>query len=425
MSVKSIILTVLALAIALGAQESYIEERILAVVDDRIVTSSQAEVALLMDLGGKLPEDTTFVKELLRAKVEELVNEELILLAAEAESIEVDDAQADEMFKSRWALLVEGFGGENGLEEAMKQEGYTIEGFKRKTREMIEDFLRKQKYVEKHFGRMPVTEAEVDSFFEMYKDSLPPAPTEVYLIGIAVHLEPDSATIDDVLKKLEDAKQRIAAGEEFAAIAAELSDDEITAPRGGILGSYERGDLAQNLDSLAFSLNYGEVGGPVRSPMGYHLLKVVDKAGGKVTLAHILITAPLSPERYAKLTALADTISQQISVKPDSFHEIAAYYDSATSVVEFVDYGWVPLPALEPEFKAKIERATLGEIIGPEETDEAIEMYSVIEKREGRARSLEEDRELIRESARQLKMQEAMQKHIDRLREKFYIEIRI
>ncbi|HDR91146.1 MAG TPA: hypothetical protein ENN75_02735, partial [candidate division Zixibacteria bacterium] len=290
MKIRLIILSLILAFSSLVASQDF-EERILAVVDDRVITSSEVQVALMTEIG-QLPTDSAQLMDLFRAKVEDLIDEELILIAAEQESLPVDDSRVEEMFRSRWGLLVEGYGGEIALEKALENEGYSVEEFRRKTREQIENFYLKQMFIQKHFGRIPVTETEVDSFYQMYRDSLPKAQVEINLETILIFIEPDSSSIERALDVLRQARNKIEGGDDFAKVAAEFSEDELTAGSGGQLGTYTRGDLTPALDSLAFALKYGEVGGPVRSPMGYHLVKVTDKSGGRVSLAHILAKAP-------------------------------------------------------------------------------------------------------------------------------------
>lgn len=405
------------------AQAEGFEERILAVVDNRIITSGEAEVALMMETG-ELPEDSALYYDLLSAKVEDLVDEELILIAAEEESLEIDESRIDEMFNSRWGILTEGYGGEAALENALEAEGYTVDEFRSKTRRQIESFYLKQMYIEKHFGRVQVTESEVDSFFEVFRDSLPAAPTEIELLSIIVNLKPDTASLNRALNILNNAKDRIDAGEDFATVAAEISEDQLTAPVGGQLGTYNRGDLTQALDSIAFSLTYDEIGGPVQSPMGFHLIKVIDKAGGKVTLAHILAKAPLSDDRSMRLIALADSIYTDATAESGDFAGLVEKFNFE-NIIEFEDYGWVPLAAIQGESGKDLAGANEGAILGPYEIGDYIQIIKVAGKREGRQRSLDEDRELIREATRQMKTREAIETRLNKLRDKYYIEIRI
>lgn len=80
------------------------------------------------------------------------------------------------------------------------------------------------------------------------------------------------ATYDKAVKTL----QRIRGGEDFAAVATEVSQDPGSAPKGGDLGFFDRRRMVQPFDSVAFLLKVGEVSDLVRTPYGWHIIKVTD-----------------------------------------------------------------------------------------------------------------------------------------------------
>ncbi len=96
-----------------------------------------------------------------------------------------------------------------------------------------------------------------------------------------VDLTPDQAAIDaadaKALKEAEAAKARIEAGEDFAAVAKEVSDDKETAENGGELGWVFRGKMGDAFDEVAFSLEPGQLGGPVKLDNGYAIIQVEEK----------------------------------------------------------------------------------------------------------------------------------------------------
>ncbi len=75
--------------------------------------------------------------------------------------------------------------------------------------------------------------------------------------------------------------QRIQAGEDFAALASQLSADPVSAQQGGDLGFFKRGEMVKPFEEMAFELKPGVVSDPVRTDFGYHLIKVeeVQQAG--------------------------------------------------------------------------------------------------------------------------------------------------
>jgi peptidyl-prolyl cis-trans isomerase D len=110
----------------------------------------------------------------------------------------------------------------------------------------------------------------------------------------------DQRTASEARSQLEDARRRLDNGADFAALAAELSDDPGSKTRGGDLGLFGRGDMVAPFDQAAFSAEIGEVVGPVETDFGLHLIEVLEKRpGGSVefSLAEEGIRTRLLAER--------------------------------------------------------------------------------------------------------------------------------
>jgi peptidyl-prolyl cis-trans isomerase D len=84
--------------------------------------------------------------------------------------------------------------------------------------------------------------------------------------------EPESAW-EEAKRKAAAAAARARAGEDFAKLAKELSDDPSSAARGGDLGFFGRDQMDPGFEAAAFALKEGEVSGPVKSISGYHVIK--------------------------------------------------------------------------------------------------------------------------------------------------------
>ncbi len=76
--------------------------------------------------------------------------------------------------------------------------------------------------------------------------------------------------------KAEEALKRIQAGEDFAAVAAEMSEDPVSAEEGGSLGLIQRGQLEGAFEEALFSMKEGEVRGPVKTDFGFHIIRLDD-----------------------------------------------------------------------------------------------------------------------------------------------------
>jgi peptidyl-prolyl cis-trans isomerase D len=107
----------------------------------------------------------------------------------------------------------------------------------------------------------------------------------------------DEETRKTAREAVEAAAARIAAGEDFATVAKEVSEDT-SAASGGDLGKFERGRMVPSFEEAAFALSAGQVSNVVESPFGYHLIQVYEKAEGRVK--------PLEEVRDEIVTKLAE-----------------------------------------------------------------------------------------------------------------------
>jgi peptidyl-prolyl cis-trans isomerase C len=114
---------------------------------------------------------------------------------------------------------------------------------------------------------------------------------------------PDQATQaqrDSVRKLAESVRKRAVAGEDFATLAREYSQDKGTAAKGGELGSFGRGDLAPPLEKAALALEPGQISDVVESPYGLHIIRLESKTVPKFEEMRDSFRIRVQNERYAK-----------------------------------------------------------------------------------------------------------------------------
>ena len=87
----------------------------------------------------------------------------------------------------------------------------------------------------------------------------------------------DKEALDKVLKAKNDLQTK-----DFSVLAAEVSDDKLTAKNGGDLGLFNVGVMEKSFEDVASTLKLGEVSNPVRSAFGYHLIKVTELVAGGI-----------------------------------------------------------------------------------------------------------------------------------------------
>lgn len=132
-------------------------------------------------------------------------------------------------------------------------------------------------YVELAFAdiakQVVVTDDKLKAFYEEQKDQFTtPERRKISHILFAVN---DKVTDAMALEKAKKTKSELA-NKEFATLAAEVSDDKVTAKIGGDLGLFNAGVMEKSFEEAAMALKQGEVSEPIRSKFGYHLIKATE-----------------------------------------------------------------------------------------------------------------------------------------------------
>jgi parvulin-like peptidyl-prolyl isomerase len=177
-----------------------------------------------------------------------------------------------------------------------------------------------------HFTRMTVahppldairlTRAEVERWHRRRIDkySAPPLVRAKHVLISPVNA---TAAADRAARARADSLlARIRAGEDFDAIAARFSDDPATQDKGGDLGVFGRGAVLQPLEDAVFATQAGELGGPVRTEVGWHIFLCTENVPTFVQpldLVYSIVASDLARER-------ADTVAQR---RADSLLRVA------------------------------------------------------------------------------------------------------
>src|SRR5262245_38699822 len=135
-----------------------------------------------------------------------------------------------------------------------------------------------------------VTDAEVDKYYrEHTKEFESPRQVRAAHVLVRVPETGGSEAEDKARSKIADVIRRARAGEDFGKLAQQLSEDSGTAPRGGDLGLVSPGEVVPQFEQALFALKKGEVSPePVRTPFGFHAIKVTDiQEGGRKPLKEV------------------------------------------------------------------------------------------------------------------------------------------
>lgn len=197
-----------------------------------------------------------------------------ILIEKSLRSLAGAEPLAAEEINREFDLVQAQFGDEKQFETRLKASGLTRDSL----RAELAENLRARAWLEKEIApRLSVTEAEVRARYEMKPELfLQPKRFRVSHIFAAA---PDGTSPEVIAAKqsfIQNIGIRLLAREDFAQLAAEASEDEATKRRGGDLGYFGAGRMPPELIAEVEKLRVGELSGPVRSHLGFHILRLVE-----------------------------------------------------------------------------------------------------------------------------------------------------
>ncbi len=166
-------------------------------------------------------------------------------------------------------------------------------------------------------------EADVRKYFEAHQAEFEQVRARHILIRIqgspaAVRPGQKDLTEAEALAKAQDLRKRIQAGEDFAQLARQESDDTGSAANGGDLGFFRHGQMVPSFEQAAFALQPGELSEPVKSPFGYHVIKVEARESKAFEEVRPELERRMRPEQAQKTLAELQKKSPVV-LDPDFF----------------------------------------------------------------------------------------------------------
>jgi peptidyl-prolyl cis-trans isomerase C len=205
--------------------------------------------------------------EILRRILDDLVTYTMLKQEAEAQNIVVADAEVEQQLTQMKQQ------GEEAFTKALADRNMTIERLRTDARHQ----LAITKMIEAQTkSATPATDADARAFYDTNPDKFKRGE-QVRASHILIRIT-DQAPEDDKKKaraRIDAVLKRAKAGEDFAVLAREYSQDG-SAAQGGDLDYFSKGQMVQPFDQVAFSLKPNEISDVVTTQFGYHIIKVVD-----------------------------------------------------------------------------------------------------------------------------------------------------
>jgi len=361
-------------------------------------------------------------KQLMRDVLNNLINEKVLLAKAVEDTVTVDDQRVEAAMEERIQYMIQELG---SLENVEKQFNAPIAKIKRDNWEDMKKNLIIQTLQATKLNQVQVSRREVEVFYESQKENIPDRKESVNIRHILLEVRPGQGVRDEVVGKLENIRNRLGEGEDFQEMARQYSEDPGTASSGGNLGWVEKGTFPQSFEDAAFRLNPGEISEIIESPVGIHLVQMIEKKENEVNIRHILLRleAKQSDDEFT-LNQLNEIRNRALA--GDKFAALAKEYSHDLTTKETGgDLGeWILEEIEVMEFKSAIDTLEVGEISLPFRTQFGYHIVLLEEKDAARKISLEKDWDLIQENALMKKKEQVFIDWIEELKKGVRIEIK-
>ncbi len=400
-------------------------DRVVAVVNDEAVTQYDLDeqkrtVTTQMKAQNVTPPPADVLDKQL---LERIITERALMQYAKETGVRVDDVQVERTI-ARVAQENKMTGDQ--FRKAVEREGISYAKYREDIRSEIMVQRLRDREVE---SKISVSDAEVDNFLATMKTQTG-GETEYRLAHILVTV-PEQASpeqIDVRRRRAEEALKQIQGGTDFAQVAAGFSDAP-DALKGGDLGWRAPARLPTVFSEPVRSMKPGEVSPVLRSPTGFHIVKVEEiRSRNEPTVVeqtrarHILVKVnEVTSESDGKIKI------ERIKDRLDSganFEEQAKLNSEDASASKGGDLGWISPGDTVPDFEQAMNKLKPGEMSGPVRTSFGWHLIQVSGRRTQDVTS-ERQREQARQAMRQRKSEEAFQEWVRQIRDRAYVEIKV
>ncbi len=400
-------------------------DRIIAVVDQSVITEQELAdrintvTAQLEKQGTALPPAEVLQKQIL----ERLIVDSLQLQLANQTGIKIDDTQLDktiERIATQNKLSVDEF------KKALEADGLTMRKFREDIRSEITIARLREREVD---NKITVSDGEIDNYLTTQANR--GEEQDEYEIAHILIRSPEDSSPEDLEKvrsKTETALKELSGGKDFAQVSASYSDAP-NALEGGKLGWKNSTQIPALFLDAVKAMQVGDISQPLRSPNGFHILKLTNRRGGTSTLMidqtharHILIklTEVVSEkDGQQKMETIKERLDNGVK-----FEEMARQYSEDGSASNGGDLGWVNPGDTVPAFEKAMNDLGLGEISEPVRSPFGWHIIQVLERRK-QDMSKEAARLKARQEIRARKSEEAYQDWVRELRDRAFVELRL
>ena len=402
-------------------------DSIVAVVNSEPITSNELRMRTARTAQQMAQQNTPVPPEsvLTQQVLENLITEKALQQQARDTGIKIDDLLVDQAEAN--------VARQNSMDVAqlrrrLAADGLSLERFRTDLRNQLLLTRLRERDVD---GRVRVTDLDIDQFIREQQASVDQTGVEMNL-GHVLVVVPENATPAEVATlqaKAQGIADRARKGDDFAVLAREFSNAAEGAS-GGALGLRAADRYPTLFVESTQTLPVGGIAGPVRSPAGFHILKVLEREragvpGAQVVQTHArhILLRPSPQLSEAAAAARLTEYKQRIQSGQADFATLAREHSQDGSAKEGGDLGWANPGQFVPEFEKALDALQPGQIGGPLVSRFGVHLLQLMERRTATL-SQREQREVARNMVREKKLDEAYANWIREVRARAYVEFR-
>jgi peptidyl-prolyl cis-trans isomerase SurA len=402
-------------------------DRVVAVVNDEVVTAFELKTRVtsverqLQGQRVQLP-----AREVLERQVlERLITDRVQLQFARETGLRVSDIELDAAIRriaenNKLSL--------SEFRAVLERDGVAWVKFREEIREEIILSRLRDREVE---SRIVVSDGEIDNYLANPEQGDAGA-AEVNLSHIVVRV-PEQATPDQLMRigaRAQNALDQLRKGDDFAKVAASFSDAP-DALSGGVMGMRPLDRLPALYADAAKKLKPGQLSEVLRSPAGFHIVKLIETRGSSAAKAPVALRQTRARHILIKVNELvseAEARRKLVAIKERldngaDFAELARLNSNDLSAARGGDLGWLYQGDTVPDFEKAMDALKINQISEPIKSPFGFHVIQVLERRTEDA-TAERQRLTARQVLRDRKSDEAYQDWVRQMRDRAYVEFR-
>lgn len=398
-------------------------DRIVAIVDEDIITSTELdrEVANIKQQqraqGLHLPPDQLLTGQVLESLIIRSIQQQL----AKSNGITVDDNTLN--------LAIRNIARQNDMtltqfHAALSKDNIDFEDFRESIRDEITFRRLRQRFVD---SQITVSDQEIDNFLANER-AQGEASTEEYRLGHILIAVPEGATSEQIRAartKAQSVLDKLHQDADFQETASSYSDGA-QALQGGDLGWRKGPELPTLFAQLVPQMKTQDISDLIRSPSGFHIIKLLDRRNSEQhfveqTHARHILVKPDELMTDDEAQQLLEQLRQRVGQGEDFSKLAMQYSDDKVSASQGGDLGWTSPGQMVPEFESALEKLQPGQVSEPVKTQFGWHLIEVLARRK-----LDDtdtyNRNKIKQQIFQRKSEEAYSAWLRRLRNEAYVE---